>query len=104
MVDHLVRDSDWSGVHVAVAGIGIAGFAAADALLSLGARVTVVDAGDGPRQQERAQILDVLGATIRLGDGDTLPDAADLLVVSPGLSAVVPDHRGGPGGGGAGLG
>ena len=90
MVDHLVRDSDWSGVHVAVAGIGIAGFAAADALLSLGARVTAVDAGDGPRQQERAQILDVLGATVRLGDGDTLPDGVDLLVVSPGLSPLSP--------------
>ena len=40
------RDSDWSSVHVTVAGLGIAGFAAADALAQLGGRVTVVDAGD----------------------------------------------------------
>ncbi len=88
MIDDLRRDSDWSGIHVAVAGIGIAGFAAADALLSLGARVSAVDAGDGPRQQERAQVLEVLGATVRLGDGDTLPVGVDLLVVSPGLSPL----------------
>ena len=73
-----------------MAGIGIAGFAAADALLSLGRPGHAVDAGDGPRQQERAQVLEVLGATVRLGDGDTLPDGVDLLVVSPGLSPLSP--------------
>jgi UDP-N-acetylmuramoylalanine--D-glutamate ligase len=88
--DDLTRDSDWGGLHVAVAGIGVAGFAAADALLSLGARVTAFDAGAGPRQQERGQVLDVLGATVRLGDGDTLPEAVDLLVVSPGLPPQAP--------------
>jgi UDP-N-acetylmuramoylalanine--D-glutamate ligase len=81
----LHRGADWTGLHVVVAGIGIAGFAAADAVLALGGTVTAVDAGDGPRQQERGQVLEVLGATVRLGDGDTLPAAADLLVVSPGL-------------------
>ena len=75
---------DWSGVRVAVAGLGIAGFACADALLQRNATVTVVDGQDGPEQRNKAQILDVLGATVRLGDGDTLPEA-DLLVVSPGL-------------------
>ena len=34
--------SDWSGLRATVAGIGIAGFAAADALLDLGAQVTVI--------------------------------------------------------------
>ncbi len=83
----LRRDSDWSAVSVTVAGLGIAGFAAADALLSLGARVTVLDGAEGDRQRERAGILEVLGATVQLG-----PDAAvsapancDVLVVSPGL-------------------
>jgi UDP-N-acetylmuramoylalanine--D-glutamate ligase len=86
----LHRDADWSGLHVVVAGVGIAGFAAADALLALGASVTVVDAADGARQQERGRVLGMLGATVRLGDGDTLPGAADLLVVSPGLPPRAP--------------
>jgi UDP-N-acetylmuramoylalanine--D-glutamate ligase len=90
------RGSDWSGVHAVVAGVGVAGFAAADQLLHLGARVTVIDAADGERQRERAGILEVVGATIRLGDGDTLPAGADVLVVSPGLpprAPVIQDAR-----------
>jgi UDP-N-acetylmuramoylalanine--D-glutamate ligase len=69
---------------VVVAGIGIAGFAAADALMQLGARVTIVDATDDDRQRERAQILQTLGAQVLLGFEGPVP-AADLLVVSPGL-------------------
>ena len=88
-----VRGSDWSGVHAVVAGIGIAGFAAADHLVQLGARVTVIDGADGDRQRERADILEVVGATIRLGDGDTLPEGADVLVVSPGLPPSAPVIR-----------
>ncbi len=89
-VEALRRAADWTGLHVGVAGIGIAGFAAADALLTLGARVSAFDAGRGPGQVERAQILEVLGASVRLGDGDTLPEGLDLLVVSPGLSPLAP--------------
>ncbi|MGB8020668.1 MAG: UDP-N-acetylmuramoyl-L-alanine--D-glutamate ligase [Candidatus Nanopelagicales bacterium] len=85
MSDDLSRDSDWSDLHVGVAGIGIAGFGAARALLQVGARVTAIDAGQGPRQQERAGILIGLGAVVRLGDGETLPEGLDILVVSPGL-------------------
>ena len=48
--------SDWSGVRAVVAGIGIAGFAAADALLDVGADVTVMDSGNGDRQRERAAV------------------------------------------------
>jgi UDP-N-acetylmuramoylalanine--D-glutamate ligase len=92
-VASLVRASDWSGVHAVVAGIGIAGFAAADHLVQLGARVTVIDGADGERQRERADILEVVGATVRLGDGDTLPDAADVLIVSPGLPPGAPVIR-----------
>jgi UDP-N-acetylmuramoylalanine--D-glutamate ligase len=90
-VSSFSRSSDWSTVHAVVAGIGVAGFAAADHLVHLGARVTVIDAADGERQRERAEILDVIGVTVRLGDGDGLPDDADVLVVSPGLppTAVV---------------
>ncbi len=84
------RDADWAGLRVVVTGIGVSGFAAADALLERGARVTVVDAGDGPAQRERGVILDTLGAQVLLGPGqaDRLPAVAgeqpDLVVTSPG--------------------
>ena len=87
------RSSDWSKLHVGVAGLGIAGYACADALMQLGAAVQVVDASDGPVQRERATILETLEVSVRLGDGDTLPDGLDVLVVSPGLrpSAAIID-------------
>ncbi|MGV1005371.1 MAG: UDP-N-acetylmuramoyl-L-alanine--D-glutamate ligase [Candidatus Nanopelagicales bacterium] len=81
----LQRGADWSGVRVTVAGVGVAGFAAADALLRLGAAVTVVDAAAGSKQRERALILETLGASVLLGEGENLPASTDLLVVSPGL-------------------
>jgi UDP-N-acetylmuramoylalanine--D-glutamate ligase len=61
------RDADWAGLDVLVAGIGRTGFAAADALLERGARVHVFDGRNGPGEQERAQILGVLGARVELG-------------------------------------
>jgi UDP-N-acetylmuramoylalanine--D-glutamate ligase len=84
------RDADWSGLRVCVAGLGVSGFAAADALLERGAVVTVVDAAtppDGSVMSERARILDILGASLSHG-----PDAVaalpgtplDLVVTSPG--------------------
>jgi UDP-N-acetylmuramoylalanine--D-glutamate ligase len=84
------RDADWSGLRVVVTGLGVSGFAAADALLERGAAVTVVDGrepADGSVMAEKAQILDVLGARLRLGGGaaDALPDEpVDLVVTSPG--------------------
>lgn len=75
-----------------VAGIGIAGFSCADALLERNADVVVIDDQDGAEQRNKAQILEVLGATVRLGDGQTLPEA-DLLVVSPGLPPSAPVIR-----------
>ena len=36
------RDADWSGINVLVVGLGVSGFAAADALAERGARVTAV--------------------------------------------------------------
>jgi UDP-N-acetylmuramoylalanine--D-glutamate ligase len=77
--------SEWSGLRVTVAGIGIAGFAAADALLDLGAQVTVIDSGDGDKQRERATILEILGADVRLGSADSCADDTDVYVVSPGI-------------------
>ncbi len=82
------RDADWSGLSVLVTGLGISGFAAADALLQRGAKVLLLEARDGPDQQERAQILRIMGAAVRLGAGAVggPPDGAppDLLVTSPG--------------------
>ena len=77
--------SEWSGLRATVAGIGIAGFAAADALLDLGAQVTVIDSGDGDKQRERATILEILGADVRLGSADSCADDTDVYVVSPGI-------------------
>jgi UDP-N-acetylmuramoylalanine--D-glutamate ligase len=92
--DDLHRLSDWTTWRVTVAGIGIAGFAAADALLQLGASVTVVDASDGDRQRERAGVLEALGATVLLGHDGGVPPPTQLLVVSPGLrptAAIIVD-------------
>ena len=60
-------DAEWSGLRVVVAGIGVSGFAAADALVERGARVVVVDGRNGPGERDRAAVLDMLGADVRLG-------------------------------------
>jgi UDP-N-acetylmuramoylalanine--D-glutamate ligase len=85
----------WAGLRVVVAGIGISGFAAADALLERGAQVVVIDPRDDQAQRERGIVLDTLGARVRLG-ADAPADLPavdggnpDLLVVSPGWA---PDH------------
>ncbi|MFJ6983472.1 MULTISPECIES: UDP-N-acetylmuramoyl-L-alanine--D-glutamate ligase [unclassified Streptomyces] len=76
--------TDWQGRHVTVAGLGVSGVPAARVLHGLGARVTVVNDGDDPRAREQAAALEALGVTVRLGDGDTLPDGTDLVVTAPG--------------------
>lgn len=82
--------ADWSGLRVVVTGIGLSGFAAADALLERGAKVVLLDENDGSAQQERAQVVGLLGADVRLGRDATsaLPQVAggdpDLVVTSPG--------------------
>ena len=82
----------WDRLDVVVTGIGVAGFATADALVQLGARVCVLDDIDGTEQQEKATILQILGADVRLGAGATaaLPDRCDLVVTSPGLRPTNP--------------
>ena len=85
------RTSDWSRVRATVAGFGVTGFAAADNLTHLGARVTALDERVTDTSAEQGQLLEVLGADVRLGEGSTatLPADTDLLVVSPGWR---PDH------------
>jgi len=92
LADLTDRDADWAGLRVLVAGLGVSGFAAADALLERGAVVTVVDGvepADGSLMAERARILDILGAPLVFGPGAVaaLPDpvtSLDLVVTSPG--------------------
>ena len=91
-LDALGRTSDWSGVRVVVAGFGVSGYAAADNLTFLGAEVTALDESDAGDRAERAELLESLGATIRLGQGSTaeLPADVDLVVTSPGWSPAAP--------------
>jgi UDP-N-acetylmuramoylalanine--D-glutamate ligase len=90
-LDELGRRDDWSGVRAVVAGFGVSGFAAADNLTHLGARVTALDENADGREEE-ATLLEVLGATVRLGSGSTaaLPDDVDLVVTSPGWKPTAP--------------
>jgi len=87
--------SRWSGLRTLVTGIGVSGFAAADALLEVGAEVTVVDSATGESQREKGQLLEVLGASVLLGpEHVTEPPAPwgsyDLVVTSPGWHPDAP--------------
>ncbi len=88
----LRRASDWSGVRVVVAGFGISGYAAADNLLFLGAEVIALDEVTSPEKAEKAELLETLGATVRLEPGATsvLPAEVDLVVTSPGWKPSSP--------------
>jgi UDP-N-acetylmuramoylalanine--D-glutamate ligase len=91
-IGHLThRDADWSGLHILVAGLGVSGFAAADALSDRGAIVTAVSADATPVIQERARILEILDVDVRLGPEHLLemPEGTELVVTSPGFR---PDH------------
>ncbi|GCD38355.1 UDP-N-acetylmuramoylalanine--D-glutamate ligase [Streptomyces chrestomyceticus JCM 4735] len=81
---------DLAGQHVTVAGLGVSGVPAARALAGLGAVVTVVNGGDGERERAQAAPLEELGITVRLGDGDTLPEGTDLVVTTPGWKPSSP--------------
>ncbi|MDO4241375.1 MAG: Mur ligase family protein [Microbacteriaceae bacterium] len=88
---HSWGSDGWPGLRVAVLGMGLSGFAAADTLVELGAEVLVV--ADRP-DNEREQLLSVIGAEFFIGDDaaqvtKVADFAPDLLVVSPGFAA---DH------------
>ncbi|PRY56076.1 UDP-N-acetylmuramoylalanine--D-glutamate ligase [Knoellia remsis] len=90
------READWAGLRVLVAGLGVSGFAAADALLERGAHVLVVDASspeDSPALAERARILEILDAELRFGPEHVsrMPsEPVDLVVTSPGWPPTQP--------------
>lgn len=79
------------GSVVTVAGAGVAGSAAARALLARGAVVTVVD-DRAPAPDPGARGLARAGATMRLGPGSsgTLPPGTGLVVTSPGWRPDAP--------------
>ncbi|WP_435605272.1 UDP-N-acetylmuramoyl-L-alanine--D-glutamate ligase [Streptomyces ardesiacus] len=82
--------SEFTGKHVTVAGLGVSGVPAAKVLHGLGARVTVVNDGDDERARTQAAELEALGVTVRLGDGDTLPEGTELIVTAPGWKPTKP--------------
>jgi UDP-N-acetylmuramoylalanine--D-glutamate ligase len=84
-------DSDWTGLRVVVTGIGVSGFAAADTLIELGARVVVVDAATSETAKAHADTLKIVGAVDVLLGADAVSripriDGAfpELIVTSPG--------------------
>jgi UDP-N-acetylmuramoylalanine--D-glutamate ligase len=84
-------DSDWAGLRVAVTGIGVSGFAAADTLIELGARVVVVDAAISDTAKAHAETLKIVGAAdVLLGEEAVsgIPridgELPELIVTSPG--------------------
>lgn len=94
-VTTLGRTDSWEGVRAVVAGFGASGAAAVDNLLHLGASVHAVAESVDPALLERVELLEVLGARIEVHEGAaaTLPDVADVLVVSPGFRPDAPIVR-----------
>lgn len=74
----------WTDHRVTVVGLTPAGFAAADNLMHLGATVTLLaeEPATGA-DEERAKLLEVLGATVRLGPGSSadLPVGTETLIL-----------------------
>ncbi|WP_171027586.1 UDP-N-acetylmuramoyl-L-alanine--D-glutamate ligase [Pseudarthrobacter sp. NamE2] len=84
-------DSDWAGLRVVVTGIGVSGFAAADTLIELGARVVVVDGATSDKARAHAETLKIVGAAdVLLGEDavSRIPridgELPELIVTSPG--------------------
>ena len=87
-VDGANRASAWDQWQVCVVGLGVAGYAAADALMQVGANVRVLDSSDSAAVRAKGDVLATLGADVRTGlDGrlGSALDGCDLMVVSPGL-------------------
>ncbi|WP_446740362.1 UDP-N-acetylmuramoyl-L-alanine--D-glutamate ligase [Nesterenkonia sp. YGD6] len=84
-------DGPWKGLRAMVTGLGVSGFAAADTLAELGARVVVVDGTDAPKTRRDAETLRLVGVSqILLGKEhlSELPlldgEPVELVVTSPG--------------------
>ena len=88
------RLSPWPQAQVVVAGLGAAGFAAADALLEAGAQVRVVDVAESGAVADRAALLERLDAVVELGEAPAARlGGADLVIASPGWHPDAPLFR-----------
>ena len=79
--------ADWRGARVAVLGLSVTGFSAADTLAELGADVLVVTES---ASEEYARLVPVVGARLWEGDLSAPPQelidfAPDIVVASPGF-------------------
>jgi UDP-N-acetylmuramoylalanine--D-glutamate ligase len=81
----LSRSADWAPYRFGVLGLGVAGFACADSLAQVGARVAAADSGSSEAIRDKATLLEMLDVDVQVGEGASLPDELDVLVVSPGL-------------------
>lgn len=87
------RTSPWREARVLVTGgLGVAGFACADGLVQMGARVVVVDDADTEAARDKAKLLRFLDAEVIQGPGSSsaLPEGIDLVVTSPGWKPTQP--------------
>lgn len=87
--------ADWRGLRVAVLGLSMTGFAAADTLAELGAEVLVVTESADP---EYERLLPVIGASLHVGPLDVVPDELvtfdpEVVVASPGFAPHHPVIR-----------
>ncbi len=91
-LESLDRHSSWSDVRAVVVGIGVSGFAAADTLVHLGAQVVVLAESGTDAQREKGTLLEMLGASVRIGADATasLPEDVDVVVTSPGVPPTAP--------------
>ncbi|MCB1273703.1 MAG: UDP-N-acetylmuramoyl-L-alanine--D-glutamate ligase [Leucobacter sp.] len=80
---------DWSGLRVAVLGLGVTGFSVADTLTELGSRVRVIFGAPDP---DRERLLEVIGAE-RACLADDEAQLADLQAFDPELVVVSPGYR-----------
>ena len=88
--------ADWSGLRVLVLGLGVTGFAVADTLTELGARVVVLAPSV---DDDRAELLSLIGAELVLEPGMASVPAAvvdlapEVVVISPGFAPHHPLAR-----------
>ncbi len=84
---------EWAGRRVLVVGLGASGYAAACALVDLGAKVEVTESAAGPPLAERAERLRRAGAKVTIGGHDLEGTHAELAIVSPGIPLQAPVIR-----------
>ena len=91
------RGAPWEALTICVAGLGVSGFAAADALLRLGSSVVVVDSREGGLVAQRAQVLELLGSRYADPASATWPEMLADSIQNQGLY-IGPAIRGNLGG------